>query len=75
MELTLVWGWIVFTFLFAFMGYIIYRLNKTDRKLHEHTNTRGTGWGKHRHYRKREKAMESPIDDTPIDKIKVGGTD
>jgi hypothetical protein len=69
MELTLVWGWIIFTFLFAFMGYIIYRLNKTDRKLHEHTKQR------HKHYRKREKITGNLIDDTPVNEIKVGGTD
>ena len=65
-------GWVVSAVLFILIALRLYEFNT---KLNEHTNTRGTGWGKHRHYRKREKAMESPIDDTPIDKIKVGGTD
>jgi len=57
---------IIFMGLFAFGFYWLARINI---ELREHTKRR------HKHYRKIEKITRELIDDTPIDKIKVGGTD
>lgn len=64
---------VIFSALFAFSFYF---LNQINNELREHTKRR------HKHYSKKKMAIEvtnqidlGNIDDTPIDEIKVGGTD
>jgi len=59
-------GWVVAGVLFILIALRLYEFNT---KLNEHTKQR------HKHYRKREKATRDLMDDTPINEIKVGGTD
>jgi hypothetical protein len=62
-------GWILLALVCITCAGLHLRVKRIDNELNEHTKQR------HKHYRKREKATRDLMDDTPINEIKVGGTD